>query len=62
MKVVFPVLEETISERPELVSLERKGSVDYINIEHAYYEIWEKILLSDFINYLQKEIDKKGGE
>ncbi|MCJ7814279.1 MAG: hypothetical protein MUP34_02535 [Candidatus Atribacteria bacterium] len=60
--MVFPVLEETISERPELVSLERKGGVDYINIEHAYYEIWEKILLSDFINYLQKEIDKKGGE
>ena len=55
MKVVFPVLEETISERPELVSLEKKGIVDYINIEHAYYEIWEKILLSDFINYLQKK-------
>ena len=62
MKVVFSVLEEIISEISELVIPERKGIVDYINIEHAYYEIWERIFLSDFINRLQKEIDKKGGE
>ena len=62
MKVVFSVLEEIISEISELVIPERKWIVDYINIEHAYYEIWERIFLSDFINYLQKEIDKKGGE
>jgi hypothetical protein len=62
MKVVFSILEEIISEISELVIPERKEIVDYINIEHAYYEIWERILLSDFINYLQKEIDKKGGE
>jgi len=32
MKVVLSVLEEIISEMPELVILERKGIVDYINI------------------------------
>ena len=52
MKVVFSVLAEIISEISELVIPERKGIVDYINIEHAYYEIWERILLSSFINYL----------
>ena len=62
MKVVSSVLEEIISEMPELVISKRKGIVDYINIEHDYYEIWERIFLSDFINYLPKEIDKKGGE
>jgi len=55
MKVVFPVLEETSSERPELVSLERKGGVDYINIEQAYYEIWERIFcLISLIIYKKK--------
>jgi len=44
MKVVSSVLEEIISEMPELVIPERKGIVDYINIEHDYYEIWERIL------------------
>jgi len=29
---------------PELVIPERKGIVDYINIEHDYYEIWKRIL------------------
>ena len=33
MKVVSSVLEEIISEIPELVVPERKGIVDYINIE-----------------------------
>jgi len=44
MNVVSSVLEEMISEMPELVIPERKGIVDYINIEHDYYEIWGRIL------------------
>ena len=44
VKVVSSVLEEIISGMPELVIPERKGIVDYINIEHDYYEIWERIL------------------
>ena len=44
MNVVSSVLKEMISEMPELVIPERKGIVDYINIEHDYYEIWERIL------------------
>jgi len=44
MKVVSLVLEEMISEMPELVIPKRKGIVDYINIEHDYYEIWGMIL------------------
>lgn len=39
MNVVSSVLEEIISEMPELVIPERRGIVDYINIEHDYYEI-----------------------
>lgn len=44
MKVVSSVLEDIISEMPELVIPERKGIVDYINVEHDYFEIWERIL------------------
>ena len=39
MKVFLSVLEEIISEIPELVIPERKLIVDYTNIEHDYYEI-----------------------
>ena len=62
MKVVSSVLEEIISEMPELVIPERRGIVDYINIEHDYYEIWERILKKlgkEFVNIL-KEISKIG--
>ncbi len=44
MKMVSSVLEDIISEMPELVIPERKGIVDYINIEHDYFKIWERIL------------------
>jgi len=57
MKVVSSVLEEIISEMPELVIPERKGIVDYINIEHDYYEIWERILKKlgrEFVNILKE--------
>jgi len=57
MKVVSSVLEEIISEMPELVIPERKGIVDYINIEHDYYEIWERILKRlgrEFVNILKE--------
>jgi len=57
MKVVSSVLEEIISEMPELVIPERKGIVDYINIKHDYYEIWERILQKlgrEFVNILKE--------
>ncbi len=57
MKVVSSVLEEIISEMPELVIPERRGIVDYINIEHDYYEIWERILKrlgKEFVNILKE--------
>jgi hypothetical protein len=57
MKVVSSVLEEIISEMSELVIPERKGIVDYINIEHDYYEIWERILKrlgKEFVNILKE--------
>jgi len=57
MKVVLSVLEEIIGEMPELVIPERKGIVDYINIEHDYYEIWERILKrlrKEFVNILKE--------
>jgi len=44
MNVVSSVLQDIISEMPELVIPERKGIVDYINVEHDYFEIWERIL------------------
>jgi hypothetical protein len=56
MKVVSSVLEEIISEMSELVIPERKGIVDYINIEHDYYEIWGRILKQlgrEFVNILK---------
>ena len=56
MKVVSSVLEEIISEMPELVIPERKGIVDYINIIHDYYEIWGRILKRlgrEFVNILK---------
>jgi len=57
MNVVSSVLEEVISEMPELVIPERRGIVDYINIEHDYYEIWERILKKlgkEFVNILKE--------
>lgn len=57
MNVVSSVLGEIISEMPELVIPERKGIVDYINIEHDYYEIWERILKKlgrEFVNILKE--------
>jgi len=57
MKVVSSVLEGMISEMPELVIPERKGIVDYINIEQDYYEIWGRILNKlgkEFINILKE--------
>ena len=57
MNVVSSVLEDIISEMPELVIPERKGIVDYINIEHDYYEIWERILKQlgqEFISILKE--------
>jgi len=39
-----------------LVIPERKGIVDYINIEHDYFEIWERILKKlgkEFIDILK---------
>jgi len=57
MKVVSSVLEEIISEMSELVIPERRGIVDYINIEHDYYEIWERILKrlgKEFVNILKE--------
>jgi len=57
MKVVSSVLEEIISEMPELVIPERKGIVDYINVEHDYYEIWKRILKNlgrEFVNILRE--------
>ena len=57
MKVVSSVLEEIINEMPELVIPERKGIVDYINIEHDYYEIWVRILKrlgKEFVNILKE--------
>jgi len=33
-----------------LVIPERKGIVDYINIEHDYYEKWKRIL-KELLNY-----------
>jgi len=57
MKVVSSVLEDIISNIPELIIPERKGIVDYINIEHDYFEIWERIfkkLGKEFINILKK--------
>ncbi len=57
MKVVSSVLEEIISEMSELVIPERKGIVDYINIEHDYYEIWERLLKrlgKEFVNILKE--------
>ena len=59
MKVVSSVLEEIISEMPELVIPERKGIVDYINIEHDYYEIWERILKKlgkEFVSILKETL------
>ena len=41
----------------ELVIPERKGIVDYINIEHDYYEIWGRILKKlgrEFVNVLKE--------
>jgi len=55
MKVASSVLEEIISEMPDLIIPERKGIVDYINIEHYYYKICKKILKrlrKEFINIL----------
>jgi hypothetical protein len=49
--------ERIISEMSELVIPERKGIVDYINIEHDYYEIWERILKKlgrEFVNILKE--------
>jgi len=57
MNVVSSVLEEIISEMPELVIPERRGIVDYINIEHDYYEIWERILKrmgKEFVDILKE--------
>jgi hypothetical protein len=57
MKVVSSILEEIISEMPELVIPERRGIVDYINIEHDYYEVWKRILWrlgEEFINILKE--------
>jgi len=57
MNVVSSVLGEIISGIPELVIPERKEIVDYINIEHDYYEIWERILKKlgkEFVNILQE--------
>lgn len=57
MNVVSSVLEDIISEMPELVIPERKGILDYINIEHDYFEIWERILRKlgrEFIDILRK--------
>lgn len=57
MNLVSSVLEEIISEMPELVIPERRGIVDYINIEHDYYEIWERILKrlgKEFVNILKE--------
>ena len=57
MNVVSSVLEGIISEMPELVIPERRGIVDYINIEHDYYEIWERILKKlgkEFVNILKE--------
>jgi len=57
VKVVSSVLEEIISGMPELVIPERKGIVDYINIEHDYYEIWGRILKKlgkEFVNILKE--------
>jgi hypothetical protein len=57
MNVVSSVLEEIISEMSELVIPERKGIVDYINIEHDCYEIWERILKKlgrEFVNILKE--------
>ncbi|MBA7679083.1 hypothetical protein ES703_87366 [subsurface metagenome] len=56
MKMLSSVLEDIISEMPELVIPERKGIVDYINIEHDYFEIWERILKKlgkEFIDILK---------
>jgi len=56
-KVVSSVSEEIISEMPELVIPERKGIVDYINIEHDYYEIWKRIIKKlgrEFVNILKE--------
>ena len=57
MNVISSVLEEIISEMPELVIPERKGIVDYINIEHDYCEIWGRILKrlgKEFVNILKE--------
>ena len=57
MKVFSSVLEEIISEITELVIPERKGIVDYINIEHYYYEIWKRMIKKlgrEFINILKE--------
>jgi len=57
MNVVSSVLEEIISEISELVIPERKGIVDYINMEHDYYEIWRRILKKlgrEFVNILKE--------
>jgi len=53
----FPGETEGCCEMPELVIPERRGIVDYINIEHDYYEIWERILKrlgKEFVNILKE--------
>ena len=56
MNVVDSILKVIIDEMPELV-IPETGIINYINIEHDYYEIWERILKKlgkEFINILKE--------
>ncbi len=57
LKGVYSILDYIINEMPELVIPEEKGIVKSINIEHDYFEIWERILKKlgkKFINILKE--------
>ena len=56
MSVVDSILKVIINEMPELV-IPETGIINYINIEHDYYKIWERILKKlgkEFINILKE--------